>query len=95
MLELLFSQVFFILVILFMILGLAVWLGRKGTVQRPRRWIRMESGEQWETDLRLPYKKFKELYPESRITYMEYKQLQMQRAFKRATGSERNKRMVR
>ena len=48
-----------------------------------------------ETDLRLPYKRFKELYPWSQLTYQEYKKLQMSRAFKKAVSSETNKRMVR
>jgi hypothetical protein len=51
--------------------------------------------EQVEFDMRLPYKRFKQLYPLSDITYKEYKKLQVQHAFKRAVGSQRNKRMVR
>lgn len=48
-----------------------------------------------ETDLRLTYKRFKELYPFSKITYPEYKKLQAQKAFRRSVGSEKIKRMVR
>jgi hypothetical protein len=48
-----------------------------------------------ETDLRLTYKRFKELYPFSQISYQEYKQLQARKAFRRAVSSEKIKRMVR
>ena len=48
-----------------------------------------------EYDLRLPYKRFKELYPWTAITYQDYKKLQTERAFKRSGSSENNKRMVR
>jgi hypothetical protein len=47
-----------------------------------------------EFDLRLPYKRFKELYPRSNITYEEYKKPQAQRAFKKARNSNSNNRMV-
>ncbi len=50
---------------------------------------------QMETDLRLTYKRFKELYPYSTITYAEYKRLQAQKAYKRAVSSMKIKRMVR
>jgi len=60
-----------------------------------RRYTRSVQGEILELDLRLPYKRFMELYPWYQITYSEYKKLQMQRAFKKAIGSETNKRMVR
>jgi len=60
-----------------------------------KRYTRAVQGEILEIDLRLPYKRFKELYPWSQLTYQEYKKLQMSRAFKRAVSSESNKRMVR
>jgi hypothetical protein len=60
-----------------------------------RRYTRAVQGEILEVDLRLPYKRFKELYPWSQLTYNEYKKLQMSRAFRRAVSSESNKRMVR
>ncbi len=50
---------------------------------------------QKETDLRLTYKRYKELYPHSEITYPEYKRLQMKNAYKRAVSSDKIKRMVR
>ena len=54
-----------------------------------------EFSSQMELDLRLPYRRFKQLYPSSRLTYGEYKKLQMQRAFRRSMSSQDNKRMVR
>jgi hypothetical protein len=60
-----------------------------------RRYARTVQGEVLEIDLRLPYKRFKELYPWSQLTYPEYKKLQMARAFRKAVSSETNKRMVR
>ena len=70
-------------------------LARDRFVPKFERYTRRESGGQWETDLRLTYKRFKDLYPYSKITYQEYKRLQAQKAFKRAVGSEKIKRMVR
>ncbi len=60
-----------------------------------KRYSRTAQGEVLEVDLRLPYKRFKELYPWSQLTYLEYKKLQMSRAFRKAVSSEENKRMVR
>ena len=54
-----------------------------------------EFSMQMELDLRLPYRRFKQIYPHSKLTYKEYKQLQMQRAFRRSMSSQDNKRMVR
>jgi len=50
---------------------------------------------QTETDLRLTYKRYKELYPNSNLSYIEYKQLQARRAYKKAVSSTKIKRMVR
>ena len=52
-------------------------------------------GDQHETDIRLTYKRYKELYPHSRITYPEYKELQKNKAFRRSVSSRKLKRMVR
>jgi hypothetical protein len=54
-----------------------------------------EFSSQMELDLRLPYRRFRQLYPSSSLTYEEYKKLQMQRAFRRSMSSQDNKRMVR
>lgn len=50
---------------------------------------------QMELDLRLPYRRFRQLYPNSGLSYENYKRLQMQRAFRRSMSSQDNKRMVR
>lgn len=60
-----------------------------------RRYIPGQFNEQMELDMRLPYRRFKQLYPESRWTYKEYKRMQMQTAFRRSYSSQDNKRMVR
>jgi hypothetical protein len=52
-------------------------------------------GTQFEFDMRQPYRRFKRLYPRNKWTYEEYKQMQMQKAYRRSNGSEKNKRMVR
>jgi hypothetical protein len=54
-----------------------------------------EFSSQMELDLRLPYRRFKQLYPDSKLTYEEYKKLQMKTAFRRSMSSQDNKRMVR
>ncbi len=48
-----------------------------------------------ETDLRLTYKRYKEIYPNSTISYPEYKKLQTRRAYKKAVSSMKIERMVR
>ena len=50
---------------------------------------------QMELDLRLPYRRFKQLYPSSGLDYEAYKKLQAQRSFRRSMSSQDNKRMVR
>ena len=50
---------------------------------------------QMEIDLRLPYRRFKQLYPHNTLTYEEYKKIQVQNAFKRSLSSQKNHRMVR
>ncbi len=88
------SYVLFLIFLGLIILGL--WWGtRRRFGPRRRRSSRGEFGERIETDIRLTYKRFKELYPHSQITYQEYKKLQAEKAFKRAISSEKIKRMVR
>jgi hypothetical protein len=72
----------------------ALW-GIKQVGPKTRRVGRGLYDEQMEVDLRLTYKRFKQLYPFSQISYQDYKKLQMERAFRRAVSSEKNKRMVR
>jgi hypothetical protein len=59
------------------------------------KYVSGQFSAQMELDLRLPYKRFKQLYPESKWTYKEYKRMQMQTAFRRSYSSQDNKRMVR
>jgi hypothetical protein len=88
------SFVLFLFFLGLLILGLWWATGRRFWPRR-RRYIRGEFGEQMETDIRLTYKRYKELYPHSQVTYPEYKKLQAEKAFKRAISSEKIKRMVR
>ena len=62
---------------------------------RHQKYVSGEFSSQMELDLRLPYRRFKQLYPHSNLTYEAYKKLQMQRAFRRSMSSQENKRMVR
>ena len=54
-----------------------------------------DTGTTQETDLRLTYKRYMELYPNSTISYPEYKALQARKAYKKAVNSMNIKRMVR
>jgi hypothetical protein len=60
-----------------------------------RRYVSGQFSAQMELDMRLPFKRFKQLYPETRWTYPEYKRMQMLTAFRRSYSSQNNKRMVR
>jgi hypothetical protein len=62
---------------------LILYLIAKRAEPKTRGYTRKFLGEPDEIDLRLTYKRFKELYPFSQITYQEYKKLQMERAFKK------------
>ena len=62
---------------------------------RWRKYVPGEFSPQMELDLRLPYRRFRQLYPNSGLDYEDYKKLQMQRAFRRSLSSQGNKRMVR
>jgi len=86
-------QIFWALFIIALVLAI-LW-GIKYVKPKAKSYGRVLNAEPSDIDLRVTYKRFKELYPYSRITYQEYKKLQMQRAFKRAVSSEENKRMVR
>ncbi|XHH10115.1 MAG: hypothetical protein ACFCUE_05640 [Candidatus Bathyarchaeia archaeon] len=59
-----------------------------------QRYVPGQYSQQMELDMRLPYRRWKQLYPHSRITYDEYKRMQMQSAFRRSTSSQENRRMV-
>ena len=59
------------------------------------KYVSGQFSAQMELDMRLPYKRFKQLYPENKWTYKEYKRMQTQTAFRRSYSSQDNKRMVR
>lgn len=82
------------------IIFLLLLISRQSMEKAKRRRTKVEGARLgWngvlETDLRLTYKRFKEIYPYSRISYHEYKKLQKEKAFKRAVSSQTIKRMVR
>jgi len=52
-------------------------------------------GLQREVNLRLTYKRYRELYPSANISYQEYKRMQAARAYRKAVSSIKIKRMVR
>jgi len=85
----------FVLWLVIIVMILAVWAWSRRRQQHPgtRRFLR--SDVQMEFDLRLTYKRFKELYPFSEVTYQDCKRMQVEKAFRRAISSEKNKRMAR
>ena len=56
---------------------------------------RLDPQIQYETDLRLTYKRFIELYPNSVVSYEAYKTIQSKQAYKTSISSRKIKRMVR
>lgn len=60
-----------------------------------QRYVPGEFSQQMELDMRLPYRRFKKLYPGSNISYDEYKKMQTRSAFRRSLSSQQNRRMVR
>ncbi len=50
---------------------------------------------QREVDLRLTYKRYMQIYPSARMSYEDYKRLQMKSAYRKAVSSTKIKRMVR
>ena len=50
---------------------------------------------QRDVDLRLTYKRYMQIYPSARMSYEDYKNLQKQRAYRKAVSSTKIKRMVR
>ena len=81
------SGIFILITILIVILAFTPWIFKKRG--------KIPSVQQRETDLRLTYKRFMQLYPYSNITYQDYKQMQAQYAYKKAVSSMKIKRMVR
>jgi hypothetical protein len=84
--------IFFVTVVVI----IAVLVSGSNRGRKPKyRYISGQFSGQMEIDMRLPYRRFKQLYPESTWTYEEYKKMQMQTAFRRSHSSQDNKRMVR
>lgn len=70
--------------------------GQTQTPQQPQyRYAPEGFSNQMELDIRLPYRQYKMLHPETELDYERYKQMQMRNAFKRSISSQQNKRMVR
>jgi len=67
-----------------LLLFVAAWIGSPKTYTLQK-----------EVDLRLTYKRYLHIYPSARISYPEYKRLQVERAFRKAVSSTKIKRMVR
>jgi hypothetical protein len=89
-----------VIILIFIAVAVKVSISRPRTVKSSYRagrrvYIPGEFSRQMELDLRLPYRRFRQLYPNSKITYKEYKALQMRSAFRRSMSSQDNKRMVR
>ena len=89
-----------VIILLFIAVAVKISISKPRTVKSAYRtgrqvYIPGEFSMQMELDLRLPYRRFRQLYPHSKLTYKEYKKLQMQRAFRRSMSSQDNKRMVR
>jgi len=82
------SCILFLIFLVVVVLSVWSWAAKRGNTRKSSR-------GQLETDLRLTYKRFKELYPYSKITYREYKKLQAEKAYKRTVSSQKIKRMVR
>lgn len=96
----LFFVTFAVAFTLAIVLILAVTLSRsaesgKRVPIRRQRYVPGQFSEQMELDMRLPYRRFKQLYPDTNMTYADYKNLQTRTAFKRSMSSQDNKRMVR
>jgi hypothetical protein len=90
---------FLIAILIFIAVAVRVLISKAKPVKSYYRgrqvYVPGEFSSQMELDLRLPYRRFKQLYPSSKLSYKEYKKLQMQRAFRRSMSSQDNKRMVR
>ena len=87
-----------LVIFLFIVVAIKVIYDSKNKKQARRgryKYIPGQFSEQMELDMRQPYKRFKQLYPESTWTYEYYKLMQKQNAFRRSHSSQDNKRMVR
>lgn len=50
--------------------------------------------QQHEGDIRLPYKRYKQLYPNTKMSYEDYKLMQTRDSYRHAISSKLLKRMV-
>jgi len=82
-------NLYIVLIIAIIVIVVVLWIFKRG-IKLPGEQARTR-----ETDLRLTYKRFMQLYPYSKITYQEYKQMQATHAYKKAISSLKIKRMVR
>ncbi len=73
---------------IFMIIEIAII----GTIKGSNR---LHPSITYESNIRLPYKKFREIYPDRAIQYRDYKEMQTRQAFKNSIPSKQIKRMVR
>jgi len=67
-----------------LLLFIAAWIGSPKTFTLQK-----------EVDLRLTYKRYMQIYPSARMSYDDYKRLQVQSAYRKAVSSTKIKRMVR
>ena len=81
------NWLFITFILLVAVMGLVFYLKRAG--------YHFDSGTQHDLDIRLTYKRYKELYPNSPITYAQYKEMQKKQAFRKSISSRKLKRMVR
>ncbi|MCX6648535.1 MAG: hypothetical protein NTV61_04005 [Candidatus Bathyarchaeota archaeon] len=50
--------------------------------------------QQHEGDIRLPYKRYRQLYPNTNMSYEDYKEMQARDSYRHAISSKELKRMV-
>jgi hypothetical protein len=89
--------------VLLIVVAIIIRSGRKKVLGRKpytsvignARYVSDRFSKQVELDMRLPYRRFKQLYPYNTWNYEEYKKMQKQTAFRRSTSAQDNKRMVR
>lgn len=90
---------FVVVILIFLAVAVRVLISKTQPVKLYHRgrqtYMPGEFSRQVELDLRLPYRRFMQLYPSSKLSYKEYKELQTRRAFRRSISSQDNKRMVR
>jgi hypothetical protein len=84
------TQEIFWLILIGIFALIVVWLITREIGTAPKLY-----GLQKEVNMRLTYKRYMELYPDTNITYEQYKKMQAQHAYRKAVSSTKIKRMVR